>query len=93
MYVIRRHVLGGVGFLIELIQGTTGGADLSRIARQLKRISPIFDLNVEALFDLFQVLIELSAQGGQSAGVSGFQFQVLSGYCLVQWGQTSRRLV
>jgi hypothetical protein len=59
-----------------------GGA---RLARYSESVSTAGDFDVQAAFDLSQVLVKLSAQVGQTVVVGGFQDYVPGYFYSVQW--------
>jgi hypothetical protein len=60
----------------------SGGA---RLSGDSETVSAAGDFDVQAAFDLSQVLVELSAQVGQTAVIGGFQDYVLRYFYSVQW--------
>jgi hypothetical protein len=64
------------------IRAQLGGA---RLTGDSESVSTTGDFDVQAAFDLSQVLVELSAQIGQAVIVGGFQDNVLGYRYSVQW--------
>jgi hypothetical protein len=56
-----------------------------RLSGDSEAVSAAGDFDVQAAFDLSQVLVELSAQVGQTVVVGGFQDYVLRYFYSVQW--------
>ena len=60
------------GLLIQFIDQHRRHRCLVANAIKLKTVAAIFDLNAQALFDLPQVLVKLSAEAGKPARIVGF---------------------
>ncbi|MOA02211.1 hypothetical protein D3C78_1216540 [compost metagenome] len=70
---VRGQLGTGLRLAVEALQQVLGSLGADRVANQLELVAAIADLDVQAFFDLVQVLVELPAEVGEAAGVEGIQ--------------------
>jgi hypothetical protein len=63
----------GVSFSVEGAQQITGGLSPGGITVNGENITPVANFDIESLLYLAQVLVELTAQAGETAGIIGFE--------------------
>jgi hypothetical protein len=83
------HALAVEALLVRKLKQRTYdiGAQLggARLTGDSESVSTAGDFDLQAAFDLSQVLVELSAQIGQTVVVGGFQDDVPGYFYSVQW--------
>ncbi|MCY1518436.1 hypothetical protein D9M68_531560 [compost metagenome] len=72
VHQVRRQ-LGGLGFSVQALQQLFGGLGLGLGADQFELVAAVADLDAQALLDQAQVLVELSAEVGEAAGLEGLE--------------------
>ncbi|MCY1296185.1 hypothetical protein D9M70_455600 [compost metagenome] len=72
VHQVRRQ-LGGLGFAVQALQQLFGGLGLGLGADQFELVAAVADLDAQALLDQAQVLVELSAEVGEAAGLEGLE--------------------
>lgn len=85
---LRGEVGAGVGFAVQAAQQALGGLAALRVADQLELVAAIADLQLQALLDQAQVLVELSTEVGEAPGFEGFE-----GEAMVFQGSVQGRLL
>ena len=76
MHHIRRK-LGGLGFAIQAAQQVFCRRSDFRVADQLELVTAIADFDRQALLDQAQMLVELPAQIGETAGLKGLEKEAM----------------
>ena len=81
-----RGQLGTLGFPIQPAQQVFCRSGVFALADHLELASAVADLDVQALFDQAQVLVELPAQIGEAMGLNRFEAETMGFYRCVQSG-------
>lgn len=79
-----RRQFGTFGFPVQTAQQVLGGMILFGVANELELIAAIADLDVQALLDQAQVLVELPAQVGETMGLERLEGETMRFYGCVQ---------
>lgn len=74
---VNRHFEKGLNHV-------TTGFRRTRFSGDAEKVATAGDFNIEAAFDLAQMLIKLTAEVGETTVVGGFQDDVLRYLCCVQ---------
>jgi len=75
-----RRQLATLGFTVETAQQVFCRRGVLGFTNELELIAAIADLDAQALFDQAQVLVELSAQVGETASLKGLEEKTM-GFC------------
>lgn len=76
MHQVGRQ-LGSFGFAVQLAQQLLGGLGLVGAAKHFELVATVADFQAEALFDQAQVLVELAAEVGETAGLERFEGETM----------------
>jgi hypothetical protein len=79
-----RRQLATFGFPVEAAQKVFCRGGVLGFTNELELIAAIADLDAQALFDQAQVLVELSAQIGETASLKGLEEKTMWFYGCVQ---------
>jgi len=72
-----RRKLGGLGFAVQAAQQVFCRRSDFRVADQLELVTAIADFDRQALLDQAQMLVELPAQIGETAGLKGLEKEAM----------------
>ena len=75
MQRLRRQAYALLNFVVQMREKRSRGFCRGLRATDLELVAPRGDRHTQALFDLAQVCIKLSAEGSQITGVIGFEGQ------------------
>lgn len=75
-----RRQLTTLGFAVEAAEQVFCRRGVLRFTNKLELIAAVADLDAQALFDQAQVLVELSAQVGETASLKRFEDKTM-GFC------------
>ena len=76
MHQVGRQ-LGGFGFAVQLAQQLLGSLGFFGAAKHLELVAAVADFQAEALFDQAQMLVELAAEVGETAGLERFEGEAM----------------
>jgi hypothetical protein len=75
----RVQMIAVAGFCVQAFQHIGGGSDGNTAALDTEMVATAMNGDIQTLFDQLEVLMELSREGAQAAGIIGLQRQLAPG--------------